>query len=88
MGCREVGHGGMEVFGWHREGCWKWASTEGGVKSVLVRYSGLGGGKVRIWLMWSWFVFVISSVAWLHMGYERVRCSTVTKAYPTSAGNQ
>ena len=33
--------------------------------------------------MWSWFVFLISSVSWLHLGYERVRCSRVTQAYTT-----
>jgi hypothetical protein len=46
---------------------------------------GFGRGKARISAMWSWFVFVISSVSWLHMGYERVRCSRMIQAYPTRA---
>jgi hypothetical protein len=51
---------------------------------VLLRYLGWGGGTVGCG-MWSWFVFVVSSLSWLHMGYERVNCSRVTQAYPTRA---
>jgi hypothetical protein len=31
--------------------------------------------------MWDWLVFVLSSCSCLHMAYERVRLSTMTRAF-------
>ena len=44
-----------------------------GVKLVRTRYSRRGSGADKIFIMWTWFVFVVSSASCVHLGYEMAR---------------
>lgn len=55
-------------------GCWEGGTSGVGVKLVPARYwEGQVTGN-KLYLMWAWLVFVVSSLAWVQFLGEMAKC--------------